>query len=61
MVVEGNQKRMTIVTPKCICFFSDGSRVSFWNDVWCGKKALCLAYPTLFNLVAHKDAKAVEV
>ena len=27
-----------------------GSRVSFWKDVWCGKEALSLAFPTLFRL-----------
>ena len=30
---------------------SDGSRVRFWKDLWCGDVALCMAYPTLFSLV----------
>ena len=36
-------------------------RLRFWKDPWCGGTALCNAFPTLFNLVAHKDAKVAEV
>ena len=32
-------------------FIGDGSRVSFWKDIWCGEEALCMAFPTLFSLV----------
>ena len=39
----------------------DGSRVSFWKDVWGGKEALCRAFPTLFSLVIRKDAFIREV
>ena len=39
----------------------DGRRVSFWKDVWYDEEALCLIYPTLFNLVVHKYAKATKV
>ena len=40
---------------------SDGSRVSFWKDIWCGEEALCLAYPTMFSLVVRKEALIREV
>ena len=36
-------------------------RLRFWKDPWCGGTALCNAFPTLFNLVAHKDTRVVEV
>ena len=39
----------------------DGSRISFWKDAWCGEVALCMAYPTLFSLVARKEALIREV
>ena len=41
-----------------ICPF--GRRVSFWKDVWCGEEALCLVFPSIFNLVVHKDAMVVD-
>ena len=39
----------------------DGSRVSFWKDVWVGKEALCRAFPTLFSLAIQKEALIREV
>ena len=32
-----------------------------WKDSWCGEIVLCNAFPTLFNLGAHKDAKVADV
>ena len=39
----------------------DGSRVSFWKDVWGGEEALCRAFPTLFSFAVRKDALIREV
>ena len=39
----------------------NGRRLRFWKDPWCGGIALCIAFPTLFNLAALKDATAAEV
>ena len=39
----------------------NGRRLTFWKDSWCGEMALCNAFPNLFNLVAHKDARVAEV
>ena len=39
----------------------NGRRLRFWLDPWCGGTALCNAFPTLFNVVAHKDATIAEV
>ena len=33
----------------------------FWKDPWCGETTLCNAFPTLFNLVVHKDARLADV
>ena len=40
---------------------SDGSRVNFWKDLWCGEVALCMVFPTLFSLVVRKEALIREV
>ena len=29
--------------------------------MWCGEEALCLTFPTLFNMVDHKDAMVADV
>ena len=40
---------------------SDGRRVSFWKDVWCGEEALCYVFPSLFNLAVHKEAMVADM
>ena len=39
----------------------NGRRLGFWKDPWCGETVLCNAFPTLFNLVVHKDVRVVDV
>ena len=39
----------------------DGNRVGFWKDLWCGEKALCRSYLTLFSLVVNKEVMVREV
>ena len=39
----------------------DGRRINFWKDVWCGKEALCVRYPVLFNLALNKEAKVADM
>ena len=39
----------------------DDKRVSFWKDVWCDEEALCLTFPTLYNMVDHKDTMVADV
>ena len=39
----------------------NGSRLAFWKDPWGEETVLSLAFPTLFNLAAHKDARVVDV
>ena len=39
----------------------DGCRVRFWKDIWCEEEALCMSFPTLFNLDVHKDALVRDV
>jgi hypothetical protein len=34
----------------------DGTRVSFWHDLWCGDLALKIAFPGLFSIACVKVA-----
>jgi hypothetical protein len=36
---------------------SDGSKIRFWHDMWCGDKALKAAFPDLFKLAHCKGLK----
>ena len=38
-----------------------GRRLSFWMDPWYDETVLSHAFPTLFNLAAHKDARVADV
>ena len=33
-----------------------GDRVKFWSDRWCRDLPLLLAFPTLYNFAANKEA-----
>ena len=39
----------------------DGTRISFWEDSWCGDRLLYEAFPSLFALACSKRAKVAEV
>ena len=39
----------------------DGSRISFWRDVWCGEEALSLSFLNLFRLTSQKNATTTEL
>ena len=34
----------------------NGNTTRFWDDTWLGDKPLALQYPSLYNIVQHKDA-----
>jgi hypothetical protein len=34
----------------------DGTRISFWHDLWCGDTVLKVAFPVLFGIACAKDA-----
>ena len=46
---------------KTLLSLGNGRRLGFWKDSWCGETVLCNAFPTLFNLAAHKDARVADV
>ena len=38
----------------------NGSRVLFWQDVWCGEQPLMNAFPTLFTIACTNEAWVEE-
>jgi hypothetical protein len=38
----------------------DGTRISFWHDLWCGDTALKVAFPGLFGIACVKDASVAD-
>ena len=40
---------------------SEGDRIRFWEDIWCGENPLCTSFPTLYAVAASKGAKVGEV
>ena len=39
----------------------NGTRVKFWNDVWCRDRPLKEAFPNLYNISRSRDALVSEV
>jgi hypothetical protein len=37
-----------------------GSRISFWEDVWCGESSLKDTFPGLFNIASVKEASIAD-
>ena len=40
---------------------SNGRRVKFWTDKWCGDEPLCVSFSSLYALAISKDAWVVYV
>jgi hypothetical protein len=38
----------------------DGSRISFWEEVWCGKSPLKVVFLGLYNIASNKGASIVD-
>jgi hypothetical protein len=39
----------------------NGSTVCFWEDVWLGQTPLAQQYPSLYNIIQHKDVLVATV
>jgi hypothetical protein len=39
----------------------DGASVRFWEDIWLGKTTLAQQYPSLYNIVRHKNVTVAHV
>ena len=59
--MERHQKKWLTFSKNTISSLENERRLGFWKDSWCGEIALCNAFPTLFNLLAHKDARVADV
>ena len=38
-----------------------GSRISFWEDVWCGQRSLKDTFPGLFSIARFKDGPSQRI
>lgn len=38
----------------------DGSKISFWHDLWCGDTTLKVAFLALFDIARLKDAVVAD-
>ena len=38
----------------------DGSRIRFWDDVWCGRDPLREAFPELYRIAQVKDGAVAD-
>ena len=55
------RKEWLTFSQNSISSLGNGRRLGFWKDPWCNETVLCNEFPTLFNLVVHKDARVVDV
>ena len=55
------RKEWPLMKSNFVFSMGDARRVRFWEDRWCGDDALSLSSPSLFALVASKEAWVVEV
>ena len=39
----------------------NGQGARFWEDIWLGNSSLAVRYPSLFNIVRHKNVLAAQV
>jgi hypothetical protein len=45
----------------CSFLVGDGQRVKFWQDWWCGDRALNAAFPELFTISQDKEASVADL
>ena len=50
-----------LVSSRLSFVVSNGQRVSFWKDKWCGTTPLCDSFPSLFALATPKEAWVKDV
>ena len=55
------RKEWHTFSQNSVSSLGNGRRLGFWKDPWCNETILCNAFPTLFNLAAHKDARVADV
>ena len=39
----------------------NGTRIRFWNDLWCGCKVLSQRFPHLYGMAAHRNGMVEEM
>ena len=55
------RKEWPFMKDKFAFSVGNGRRVRFWEDRWCGDKALSISFPSLYALATSKEVWVVEV
>ena len=55
------RKEWLTFSQNTISSLGNGRRLGFWKDPWGDETVLRYAFPTMFNLAAHKDARVADV
>ena len=54
--MEGHEKIGGSINSRVSFFASNGRRVKFWKDIWCGNELLSVSFPSLFVIDSLKEA-----
>jgi hypothetical protein len=50
-----------VIFSNCTRFeVRDGTKISFWHDMWCGDTTLKVAFTSLFGIACAKDASIAD-
>ena len=55
------RKEWPFMKDKFAFSVGNGRRVRFWEDRWCGDKALSISFPSLYALATSKEEWVAEV
>ena len=58
---KGIRMDWKLVSDRLAFIVSNGRRVSFWRDRWCGDSPLCMSFPSLFALTVEKEAWVADI
>ena len=45
----------------CSFKIGDGSKIKFWEDVWCGETTLMAIFPSIYAMADTKGARVEEL
>ena len=60
-VLEGIRMEGSLLQNKIVFSIGDGRKVRFWKDKWYGNDVLYDSFPSMYALVASKEAWLVEL
>ena len=58
---KGIRMDRELVSDRMVFIVSNGRRVRFWRDGWCGDSPLCMSFPSLFDLTVEKEVWVIDI